>query len=606
MPRFNLRLDHHDTTTIATPIIVDNVILTNNGTNQSSSETTTSSNRKSVQTPTSRYYIEFNSNNTNDDPSLETTEVDDYVNTTTDSYSSSSSSNSSSSGGDNDEASANNQSRYDVDDDVDGSSNTEDSDELQGEVILSNGIQVMLQQQHSTTSNSRLHKQQRHSKRQQRRGSLFPYTGGQSRYSLLDSNEKERESLQQYQRRHKFHPSTIIQHEQHFYSASRTDDVTSSIEKIEKRPDNASRRRIPGSVDSKTASTKDLIKYVQQKPQPQPQQIVGYHHRQQVSVSGNLQLQQQQRQLTTNAHNCLTEIDNDIDMITQLVKASRIIDQDDTAVQALIQLKNGIERTNQYQLLQERKADESVQRTISSIQKQHEQITEQCHADFINFITSIQKKADNLIEQQQQRLAQVEEQQQAEVERQRQEQQHQQDEEDEKQRVLEQQKKKAEEEKQQQESEREGTTNETVSTPERTKSSASTATPTSSSSMDYIAKSKKVAEQLQKMQKSIEIFESSKVVSKRRLLYKKTVTGKVNTLVENVAKIQEVANEVSQVITSARNDDDAAKQQSNSPPETKIGRRYLIDLLCSKVIVRVQAEGFNGYVVFINIKDLTF
>jgi len=116
---------------------------------------------------------------------------------------------------------------------------------------------------------------------------------------------------------------------------------------------------------------------------------------------------------------------------------------------------------------------------------------------------------------------------------------------------------------------------------------------------EYIAKAQKLVAQLVQVRASVEPFDKSKAVSKRRLGMKKIVNGKVNTLAENVDKIRSVAQEVSQAIQAAREEDEHIKQQlqSGNPqysPEMARGKRYLVDLLCSKVIVRVQADGFNG------------
>ena len=80
---------------------------------------------------------------------------------------------------------------------------------------------------------------------------------------------------------------------------------------------------------------------------------------------------------------------------------------------------------------------------------------------------------------------------------------------------------------------------------------------------------------------------------------KKIINGKVNTLSENVDKIKSVAAEVSQAIGAARAEDENIKQQVQAgnrdlTPEMARGKRYLVDLLSSSVIKRVQAEGFNG------------
>ena len=116
---------------------------------------------------------------------------------------------------------------------------------------------------------------------------------------------------------------------------------------------------------------------------------------------------------------------------------------------------------------------------------------------------------------------------------------------------------------------------------------------------EYIEKAKRLVSQLQQLRASIEPFENSKAVGKRRLNMKKVVRGKVNTLAENVDKIKSVAFEVSKAISDARAEDEQYKAQIQAgntqiPPEMARGKRYLVDLLCSDIMVRVQAEGFNG------------
>jgi hypothetical protein len=116
---------------------------------------------------------------------------------------------------------------------------------------------------------------------------------------------------------------------------------------------------------------------------------------------------------------------------------------------------------------------------------------------------------------------------------------------------------------------------------------------------EYILKAEKLIGQLVQVRASVEPFENSKALSKRRLGMKKIINGKVNTLSENVDKIRSVAAEVSQAIGAARAEDENIKQQLQAgnrdlTPEMARGKRYLIDLLSSSVIKRVQAEGFNG------------
>jgi chemotaxis protein histidine kinase CheA len=120
---------------------------------------------------------------------------------------------------------------------------------------------------------------------------------------------------------------------------------------------------------------------------------------------------------------------------------------------------------------------------------------------------------------------------------------------------------------------------------------------------EYIEKAKKLVAQLQQLRVSIEPFENSKATGKRRLNMKKVVRGKVNTLAENAEKIKSVAFEVGKAIAEAKVEDEEYKRQIQAgntqiPPEMTRGKRYLVDLLCSDIMVRVQAEGFNGYVQF--------
>jgi hypothetical protein len=116
---------------------------------------------------------------------------------------------------------------------------------------------------------------------------------------------------------------------------------------------------------------------------------------------------------------------------------------------------------------------------------------------------------------------------------------------------------------------------------------------------EYVTKGKKLVAHLVQIRASIEPFDNSKAVSKRRLQMKKIVRGKVNTLSEDAQKVQAVAMEVSQAIGAARDEDEQLKQriQQGDPsvtPEMARGKRYLVDLLASNAIQRVQAEGFNG------------
>ncbi len=86
-------------------------------------------------------------------------------------------------------------------------------------------------------------------------------------------------------------------------------------------------------------------------------------------------------------------------------------------------------------------------------------------------------------------------------------------------------------------------------------------------------------------------FDSSKSVSRRRLQFKKVVNGKINTLSHEDKKVMEVAGVVVEAVKGAERDDAAAGGQD---PVMGMGKKYLMDLLASNLIVRVQADGFNG------------
>lgn len=116
---------------------------------------------------------------------------------------------------------------------------------------------------------------------------------------------------------------------------------------------------------------------------------------------------------------------------------------------------------------------------------------------------------------------------------------------------------------------------------------------------EFVDKAKERVQYVTQVRNSIEPFEQNKAVGKRRLGMKKIARGKLNTLSENADKIQQVAAEVSQAITQARQDDAAAKHalEQNQPgvtPDMKTGKRYLLDLIASNAMTRVQAETFSG------------
>ncbi|GAX24822.1 hypothetical protein FisN_6Hh409 [Fistulifera solaris] len=116
---------------------------------------------------------------------------------------------------------------------------------------------------------------------------------------------------------------------------------------------------------------------------------------------------------------------------------------------------------------------------------------------------------------------------------------------------------------------------------------------------EYVGRARKLVAELVQVRASVESFETSKAVSKRRLGVKKIANGKVNTLTEDANKVRSVAAEVSQAISVARAEDAEAKQRYEAQdPSVSVemtrGKRYFLDFLCSKAIVRAQADGFNG------------
>ena len=123
--------------------------------------------------------------------------------------------------------------------------------------------------------------------------------------------------------------------------------------------------------------------------------------------------------------------------------------------------------------------------------------------------------------------------------------------------------------------------------------------PATTSTADYVQKAQYLIAQLPKIRASVEPFEKNKTVAKRRLQMKKIVNGKINTLTEEAHKIIQVARDVTHTIEEARAQDEQIKEQiktgnASIAPEVARGKRYFLDLLASKVIVRAQAESFNG------------
>uniref|UniRef100_A0A6V2HMQ0 mRNA export factor GLE1 n=1 Tax=Ditylum brightwellii TaxID=49249 RepID=A0A6V2HMQ0_9STRA len=124
--------------------------------------------------------------------------------------------------------------------------------------------------------------------------------------------------------------------------------------------------------------------------------------------------------------------------------------------------------------------------------------------------------------------------------------------------------------------------------------------------MEYVTKAHKLCEQLKQVRATLEPFEKNKAISKRRLNMKKIVKGKLNTLSHEGNKILSVVSEIANAVEVARGEDEGVKKQLKEgggvgmdgggalTSDMARGKRYLVDLLASNVIVRVQAESFNG------------
>ena len=117
----------------------------------------------------------------------------------------------------------------------------------------------------------------------------------------------------------------------------------------------------------------------------------------------------------------------------------------------------------------------------------------------------------------------------------------------------------------------------------------------------HVDKAQVIVEKLVEVRASVEPFEKNKAVSRRRLNMKKICRGRVNTLSADVGKVQAVAVElVAAIEQESKTDDEVEAQlQQNVPgvtPDMARGKQYFLDLLASTVLVRMQAEGFNGYV----------
>jgi hypothetical protein len=117
----------------------------------------------------------------------------------------------------------------------------------------------------------------------------------------------------------------------------------------------------------------------------------------------------------------------------------------------------------------------------------------------------------------------------------------------------------------------------------------------------YVTDAKTMVEKLPQVRASIEVFDTSKdkIVSKRRLQMKKIAKGKMNTLTHEKEKVDTVIQHVSEAINTCVQEDSKLRTEMENgntaiTKDMTRGARYLMDLVSSSVLVRVQAEGFNG------------
>ncbi|KAL3791419.1 hypothetical protein ACHAW5_005793 [Stephanodiscus triporus] len=115
----------------------------------------------------------------------------------------------------------------------------------------------------------------------------------------------------------------------------------------------------------------------------------------------------------------------------------------------------------------------------------------------------------------------------------------------------------------------------------------------------HVDRAIELATRVDDMRSGLRAFDESSAAGRRRLQFKKVVNGRVNTLSHDSGKVRNVADAVIDAIArAARDDDDYESTRTTtaggSDPALALGRRYLLDLLCSNLIVRAQADGFNG------------
>ena len=117
----------------------------------------------------------------------------------------------------------------------------------------------------------------------------------------------------------------------------------------------------------------------------------------------------------------------------------------------------------------------------------------------------------------------------------------------------------------------------------------------------YVKNSQKKVDTLNGAREKLQIFDTSKEkpISKRRLQMKKIARGKMNTLSNELKKVEDVTLDIINAIKDQRAQDSAFRQQLESgtmrvTKDMSRGTIYFIDLISSSLVARVKADGFNG------------
>lgn len=283
-----------------------------------------------------------------------------------------------------------------------------------------------------------------------------------------------------------------------------------------------------------------------------------------------------------------TDFNDELDGVTQLLQAARIVHDNDATslLPECVKLEQETQQACQQLLSLNKIAQQeltSARQDMNTRRQELEKEHQETHAAFLLLLKRDQDAADKVLKQEQ---AQAKAREEAELQQREKEEKDQ----AERQRIA--------DERQQKEQEKQQRAAEAA---QKRDEQAKAAAEEEAKRTEYITKAKKRVAQLVELRASVAPFEKSKNVSRRRLKMKKVIKGKVNTLSQDAGKIQSVANEVTQAILQAKEEDDQLKQQIRAgnrdiTEEMIRGKRYLIDLLASDTMVRSQAEGFNGYV----------